>query len=317
MTTDKSWVPRVYIALALLTNLATSAADAEPALWETDYGAMMSSLTGTDDAADNVVLSFEFPFAEQTYTVASVNVNGGVVLGNDPGEFHTVPWHLWHRNSFVLGFSASGNPSLVPFNTDLDLTSTGQIYFKDFGDRAVFTWDGAGSNRSPNLNFATFQLQIFADGKFSFAYQDFNGDLIADLDEGIVVGFSDGSAVPPAGSVDFSDAPFSGLTTSYEIWCYDEDPGADPAESDCYEPGRDNNSAFDVMLADGTLEFMPDGTGGFLVTNQAEASEPPPPPPLPDPTTGEGGSGGAGIWMLFLIAGAAFRARLKNQTPFD
>lgn len=304
---DSTRTCKLFSLLLFLVFAGQSAprAHAEPAVWEPDFGSPVASLSGQDDAAENVVLSFEFPFDNQQFTVVSINVNGGIALGNDPDSFLNLPWHLWHKNSFELGFAASGFPSLVAFNTDLDMTSTGQIYFNDFGDRAVFTWDGVGTNQSPGIAFATFQLQIFADGRFVYAYQAFNGDLIADLDEGIVVGYSDGRSAAPTGSVDFSNSPFSALSTNYEIWCYDEDPNADPAASNCYEPGRDNNAGFDVAQGDATLQFEPDGTGGYLVTNRVETEPPPPaPPPVLITPGGGGGHGGPAILLLMIFVAA-------------
>ncbi len=305
------------LAFLLLLAYLIGPLHAEPAIWEPDFGAELLTLSGADDSAENVVLGFEFPMLGETYTVVSVNNNGGVALGNDPGQALVIQWHHWHRNSFQLDFTAVGFPSLVAFNTDLDQTSTGVVYFNDLGDRAVFTWDGVGTNRTPGAPFITFQIHLFADGRFAYAYQGIEGDLIADLDEGIVVGFSDGSGAPPSGSVDFTASPMSVLATTYEIWCYNEDPAGDPAASNCYEPGRDNNAGFDLDQEQ-TLLFEPDATGGtgggggqggFLVSNQPPVVVQPPPPEPPPPTSGGGGGGGGNGPALLLLLVSAFLVR--------
>lgn len=304
--------PRHFLALVLLAFFALSRAAAEPAVWEPEFGVELAGLTGQDDTAENVVLSFEFPFQGESYTVVSASNNGGIALGNDPDVLNVIQWHVWHKNSFVLDFSFANFPSLLAFNTDLDQTSTGVVYFNDFGDRAVFTWDGVGTNRTPSQAFISFQIHIYADGRFVFSYLTVNGDLITDLDEGIVVGFSNGVGDPPGGSVDFSNAPISVLSTSYEIWCYDEDPAGDPAASNCYEPGRDNNAGFD-FAQDANLLFEPDGTGGILVRNEPEVTPDPPPvvnPPPPLPSGGGGGSGPVTMLLLFMMAISYRRRRL-------
>lgn len=320
MTVARSSSRSMLLLLSL--SLIGPTALAVPPGWEAQYGAELLALTGADDSAENVTLSFEFPFAGETFTVVSANNNGGLAFSDDPAVINIIHWHIWHKNAFQLDFTSAPFPSLLAFNTDLDLTSAGTIYFNDFGDRAVFTWDGVATNRSPQSPFVSFQVALYPDGHFSYSYVPLAGDPVADLDEGIVVGFSSGRGALPSGSVDLTAAPMSVLSTAYQVWCYDEDPGADPATSNCFEPGQDNNAGFD--LTDNlTLLFEPDGSGGYLVSTQQPEAAPPPPapsPPLPAAPPSSGG-GGAGTLLLGLLVlttllrlGASVQLRRQRQT---
>lgn len=299
MTSRRILNGRRLLVLQLLFLSVTANATAPG--WESQYGAELAGLTGADDSAENVVLSFEFPFAGANYTVVSVNSNGGLAFSDDPAVVNVLHWHIWHKNAFQIDFTSAPFPSLLALNTDLDLTSVGTIYFSDFGDRAVFTWDRVATNHTPDAAFASFQIALYPDGHFSYSYLPLEGDPLADLDEGIVVGFSRGQGAIPTGSVDLSATPMNVLDTAYQIWCYKEDPAGDPAASACFDPGQDSNAGFDLDN-NLTMLFEPDGSGGYLVSNQPEATPPPPPAPAPPPSVPPTSGGGqTGFWLLALL----------------
>ena len=68
-------------------------------------------------------------------------------------------------------------------------------------------------------------------------------------------------------------------TTTYEIWCYDEDM---VVQGSCYDQTgtRSDNDGFDLDQTN--VIFTPNGTGGFDVSTDAA-----PPPPDPEPMAGE------------------------------
>lgn len=195
---------------------------AEPAIWETDFGDEIVSLTGDDDSEEPVTLSFNFPFDGTDYTTVYVGTNGALQLGS-LGDDGSIDYEFWEYMDEFLQDSA---PIISPFNTDLDLTTTGTIHFNDFGDRAVITWNEVGTNDNETaLN--TFQVQLYSNGKIVFGYNgildDSGEDLLGDLDEGIVVGItpSDLGSCEDTAIYDLNGGVFEAGTTIHERWCYD------------------------------------------------------------------------------------------------
>lgn len=205
---------------------------AAPPIWDADFGADTGLIS--DDGDINMTLGFMFPFDGTDYDTIAIGSNGGVTLGN-AGVFagdQYVDFDLWEISYFVSDFSNVGNPIIVPFNTDLDNEDgpVGTIHFKTDATTAVVTWNGVATNQNETTPFITFQLMLASDGTITFGYDGITGDLINDLDEGIVVGVSNGLGAAPPGSSDLSapvNADVSSKTT-YEIWCYDENLPADP-----------------------------------------------------------------------------------------
>ena len=305
-----------YSALLGFLYATITPVHATPPIWDPVFGAELPALTGCDDCdtqtdsvpAMPVLLGFNFPFAGGTYNSISVNNNGGVALGNDnivAGDPY-VDFDIWNALNFVSDFSNVGNPSILVFNTDLSndcCGNVGRVYFKTDGTTtATVTWVDAGTalDSDPlDTPFATFQLIMKSNGTMTFGYNGIGvgKDMIDNLDEGIVVGVSDGAGALLLSS-DLSADTDSGIEpTVYEIWCYDISPNPS-----CYEPGRPDNRAFD--LDQSNLEFKPNGNGGFTVTASTVPS-----------LVGLGGGGGGGcsmtgkkafdptLWLLILISG--------------
>jgi hypothetical protein len=269
---------------------AAPAAQALPPIWESEFGERLVAVSDSDDGLENVDLSFAFPFAGSMHTTIAVNADGGIGLGTDVYVEHD----LWKVLVFEPEFTDLGQASLAIFTTDLNPEFSGEIFFNDFGDRAVVTWVLVASYEysSTGVPFiATIQAQLRHDGTSVYAYREFLGDPLAGLGHGVVVGLSEGAGAPPPGSLDLTEGPGAvDSTTIYEIWCDDEDPQGDPAESACFEPGRPNNSGFDLELA--SLVFTPSGDAGFVVTS------------VPEPA-----SGLAGAAALATLVALARRAR--------
>lgn len=258
---------------------------AAPPIWDAEFGDD-TGLQADDDYID-MTLGFMFPFAGTDYDTVSINSNGGVMLGIDgvyAGDQY-VDYDLWEISYFVSDFSDVGNPAIVPFNTDLDNGDgpVGTIYFKTDATTAVITWVGMGTNQNDTLAFITFQLILASDGTITFGYDGINGDLINDLDEGIVVGVSTGLDGTPPASSDLSAPMNADVTaaTTYEVWCYDENMVVDGA---CFaqDGSRPDNSGFDLDQTN--VVFAPNATGGFDISTGVA---PPPPPPPPPATAGK------------------------------
>ena len=179
---------------------------AAPIGWEANFGTPLGTLTGQDEAEQNVGLSFAFPLANASYSSVWVSTNGHVNLGmtaNNP------------CCASVPDFVNSTSPIVAPFYTDLDLLDQGTIYFNDLGNRAVVTWDRVGSYASPSSPF-TFQLRLDAAGTIAFSYFGISNTALA-LDGDLIAGVSPGNGASDPGSSNFLFGPvYAGNTTVYQ-----------------------------------------------------------------------------------------------------
>jgi hypothetical protein len=271
--------------------LISGSALAAPPPWDSDFGPVIASLSGKDDAADSVSLSFAFPFAGAEYSTVWVGTNGDVQLGS-LGTDGEIDYDHW---DYLEEFLDDAAPSISGLNTDLDLTTTGTIHFKDLPDRAVFTWNEVGTNVD-ELALSSFQITLYADGRILLGWNGIlDGDEespIDDLDEGIVVGIAAGDVPQPTdpGTVDFSNPGFLGGTTIHERWC-NKIPDSctwGGKNSDQPKVSGPTNDAFD--LDQRNVSFTPVGAG-FLVPEPAAAT-----------------SGAGALLSLVLVA----RARLRK-----
>ena len=268
-----------YFGLFLL--LVSSVTWAQPAIWESSFGSALGDLTGEDDEQTSVALSFAFPFNGTTYTTVYVGTNGDIQLGS-LGTDADIDYDHWE---YMLEFIADGAPSIAGLNTDLDLSTTGTVHFNDFGDRAVFTWNEVGTNEDETA-LSTFQIQLFQNGNIVLGY---NGILdgasegyLTSLDEGIVVGISDGlwpdNGTEP-GLTDLSGNPvLDGSTNLYDRWCYDTANSCGFDGSDDGLPGP-VNTAFD--LDQRNIVFVPRSAGGFAMAGTLAAATAGAAPPTP------------------------------------
>ena len=191
------WRTRVVIAGLLVVGLPGVVHAAAPAIWETTLGKELTQLTGTDDTEQSVTLSFDFPFKGVMYRTLYVNTNGEIHV-NDEAITAAAP----DPNDLL---EAEG-PVIAPFWGDLSLFERGNIYVKDFGNRATITWFKSGSYENGTAPF-TFQIQLLSDGRIIFGYNGIS-DLTTKLASDLVIGVSTGSGTLPAES-DLSSAPFT------------------------------------------------------------------------------------------------------------
>ena len=252
---------RCLFCLAFLFSVQALAA---PPIWETDFGSELTDLTGDDDEETSVTLSFPFPFEGTNYTTIFVGTNGGLQLG-DLGDDSNIDYdHSEYMEEFISDLA----PSIAVLNTDIDLTTTGTIHFNDFGGRAVFTWNEVGTHQN-EMALSSFQIQLEPSGRIVFGYDgildDPSEDLITDLDEGIVVGITDGSwpndGTEP-GPTDLSGSFSSASPHVYDRWCNDVANSCGFGGDDDGLPGP-VNTAFD--LDQRNVVFVPNAGGGFTV----------------------------------------------------
>ena len=149
--------------------LAVGNCYAEPLIWETDFGDVLNDLTGNDDSETSVNLSFNFPFDGTDYTTVYVGTNGALQLGS-LGDDSEIDYDVWEYMEQFLSDSA---PLIAPFETDLDLGTTGTIHFNDFGDRAVFTWNEVGTNSNETRYCQMLCMALGGDPVFNNAINKF------------------------------------------------------------------------------------------------------------------------------------------------
>ena len=189
--------------ILLSVGLQLGTAHAEPPGWETNFGPALPSLTGADDAVEQVSLGFSFPLDGILYSDIWVDTNGNIALAAASSNFPAVAVLL------------ADQPRIAPFWSDLDLDQMGTVHVNDFGTYAVITWDGVGSFGSPTAPF-TFQVQLFDDGTVKYLYNGIS-DIQTNLGN-LLVGMSEGGGAADPGPSDFVTAPFTtGGATSYQV----------------------------------------------------------------------------------------------------
>lgn len=296
---------------------------AAPPIWDDNFDAANDTGLQEDDDQILLTLSFMFPFDGTDYDTVAIGTNGGITLGVG-GVFagdEYIDYDIWDDAYFESDFTDLGNPAILPFNTDLDNGDgpVGTIHFEDYGDRAVITWNGVATHENDLQAFITFQATLADDGTITFGYDGITGDLVLDVDQGIVVGVSNGAGAAVPGSSDLSDGVNADVDspTNYEIWCYDEDF---VVGGDCYisDGTRPDNYAFDLDQTN--VIFTPNATGGWDISSEADAG--PPPPLVGGPVQGEYGGCTVGVSdgridptlpLLVLISIVALWSRRKQE----
>jgi hypothetical protein len=211
------------IAATIAGPVATSSAT--PPIWEPNFGAELSEISGKDDIAMTVPIgSFAFPFYGATHTGAEtfwVSSNGLIQFGPEKAE----------DNSPSGGEARLGPPKIAALWADLN---KGAVYMNSFNedadpaiDRVVFTWNSAffGCETLPTCR-ALVQVQLFDTGRIVFGY---NGVLTNQaVDDygggtGVIPVIAQGGFVtppgfvPPPAGVDFSETvPFAGGSLIFE-----------------------------------------------------------------------------------------------------
>ena len=232
-------------ALCVATVAGSSPAGAEPPIWESDFSAELATLTGADDQAEEVTLSFSFPYGSNRYSSIFAGTNGAVALGGE-GEACDYP-----SGDELIETDA---PMLAPFWSDMDLDVMGMVFFNDFGDRAVFTWDEIGSFANETAPF-TFQLQIHDDGTIIFGYNGISEINDVNIGTDVHVGLTEGNLVAFPREVDYTaDAPFrTKIPNVLELFNYD------PAE------------VFDLDMEN--IVFTPQNDGYLVALGQPDSGD--------------------------------------------
>jgi len=253
-------------------------ANAQPPLWQGNFGDELTDLTGCDDCEEAIALPFPFPFNGSTFDMAYVGTNGCIQLGG-LGLDDEIDFDHWEYMEEFLSDSDPDNPEICPFNTDLDLDEMGTIYYNNTGNPLIITWDGVGTNENEFIP-STFQILLYQDGRIVLNYNGMivGGNFLDDLNEGIVSGVtpsdltfdSDNLIIPSdPGPVDLNQGPFNFGSTAYERWCFDVADSCGVDGDDTGLPGP-INTAFDLDFW--SICFAP-VRGDFEITSGFEGNE--------------------------------------------
>ena len=261
----------LFIGVLLLAVGLYFPAQAQPPLWEPNFGTELTDLTGCDDCIQDINFPFAFPFNGNIYTTAGITTNGCIHL-NGEGLVGSGDYDFWSYMEEFLSNSDPDNPLICPFESDLDLSANGMIYYNN-SNPAVITWDGVGAYDGQAVEL-TFQALLYPDGSIVINLNGIlngPGESLADLEGGIVIGvtpsnlpFNDEPIVPgDPGPVDLNQGPFNFGSTAYERWC---DDLADSCGTDGDNTGLPGpiNTAFDLDLW--SICFTPEARG-FSITS--------------------------------------------------
>jgi hypothetical protein len=266
--------PGTIVMMLLALGIATtrsSSVFAQPPVWESQTGATLpgQALDNVNDGTVNLTFgSMSFPFAGKTYTgndILNISSNGFISLGGDNGP------DCCDGDPTTL--TGDPFPRIAPFWTDLNprgVGGGGDIFLNTFNDdadpaidRIVITFATGFSDCVNNACSTLAQVQLLEDGTIIFGY---NGIAqTANQTSDILIGLSPGNGVADPGSTDFSaTVPFdSGMEpTIYQLFT-----GAPPG-------------GVDFVLDDTNLVFIPNGNGGFNVSDTLPDPPPSSAPPI-------------------------------------
>ncbi len=139
-------------------------------------GSRLTNVSGCDDCYESRPLSFNFPFYGADFSTVYISSNGYCTFGSGSSQYSNYP----------LPSSSMPANLVAAFFDDLYPASGGDVYFQDFGNRAIvqFTnvvpYSGSGS--------FTFQIVLERNGSILFYYNTLSGTVTS-----ATVGIQNGS----------------------------------------------------------------------------------------------------------------------------
>jgi hypothetical protein len=128
-------------------------------------GTLLSTITGCDDCYQLQALSFQFPFYGNTFSTIYVSSNGYITFGSGNSNY----------GNYALPSTSMPSNLIAAYFDDLYPGSSGDIYFQDFGNKAIVQFtDVAPYSGSGSL---TFQTVIEQNGSIYFYYNTMTGTL--------------------------------------------------------------------------------------------------------------------------------------------
>ena len=128
-----------------------------------------------DNAPDPIDMAMEFPFDDRIFTQCTINPNGWIGLDGDSGA--------WDNTSLptdqVPGAAIFGMwDDLNPTNNQCNQYCAGEVYYQQFADKFVVTFDGVAHWWTNFENtFYTFQMVLNMDGRIELNYLNLIGEV--------------------------------------------------------------------------------------------------------------------------------------------
>ncbi len=139
-------------------------------------GTLLSTVSGCDDCYQMQKLSFKFPFYGNSFDTMYVSSNGFITFGTSSSLITNYP---------LPSTSAPAN-LIDALHDDLDPSYGGDIYFRDYGDRAVVQIDNVYPHSGSGVY--TFQIILERSGNIYVYYNNLTGPLT-----GSTVGIQNGT----------------------------------------------------------------------------------------------------------------------------
>jgi subtilisin family serine protease len=127
-------------------------------------GRVLSTVSGCDDCYESVTLSFPFSFYGNTFTSCYVSSNGYLTFGTASSQY----------SNYALPSTSMPANLIAGFFDDLYPTTAGDIYFQDFGDRAIVQFNGVSIGSSTTY-LCTFQMVLNRNGAINLYYKRITG----------------------------------------------------------------------------------------------------------------------------------------------
>ncbi|MBN1578830.1 MAG: choice-of-anchor D domain-containing protein [Chitinispirillaceae bacterium] len=126
-------------------------------------GSRLSSVSGCDDCYESRSLSFSFPLYGVEYSTVYVSSNGYCTFGAGSSQY----------GNYALPSTSMPANLVAGFFDDLYPVNGGDIYFQDFGNRAIVQFNNVVHSSSTY----TFQMVIEQNGTITFFYHTLTGTL--------------------------------------------------------------------------------------------------------------------------------------------
>lgn len=122
-------------------------------------GRVLPTISSCDDCYESAPLSFTFNFYGNPYNSIYVSSNGYITLGSGYSAYSNYP---------LPSTSAPAN-LIAAFFDDLNTGNSGDIYFQDFGDKAIIQFNNVAPYSGTGS--ITFQIVLSANGAINYYYQ--------------------------------------------------------------------------------------------------------------------------------------------------
>ena len=128
-----------------------------------------------DNAPEPIDMLIDFPFDDRIFTQCTINPNGWIGLDGDSGAWDNAPL----PTDEVPGAAIFGMwDDLNPTNNQCNQYCAGEVYYQQFSDKFVVTFDGVAHWWTNFENtFYTFQMVLNLDGRIELNYYDMVGEV--------------------------------------------------------------------------------------------------------------------------------------------